>query len=55
LREYLLIDQDRPAVDHFTRRRDAWTKSSATSLASRVSLRCIKVDLPLRETYRGAF
>jgi Uma2 family endonuclease len=55
LREYVLIDQDRPAADHFTRKRDAWTKNSAVSISAQLSLRCVKVEMPLREVYRGVF
>ena len=53
LREYVLIDQQRIVVDHFTRRRDSWTESSAAALSSKVSLRSLKVDLSVREVYRG--
>jgi Uma2 family endonuclease len=55
LREYVVIDQERIAIDHFARRRERWIKSSATSISSKVLLRVIKVDLPVRETYRGVF
>ena len=53
LREYVLIDQQRIVVDHFTRRRDSWIESSAASLSSKVSLRSLKVDLSVRAVYRG--
>ena len=55
LREYLLLDQDRPAADHFTRRRESWTQSTTASISSKVSLGCVKVELSLREVYRGVF
>jgi Uma2 family endonuclease len=53
LREYVLIDQQRIVVDHFTRGRDSWIESSTASLSSKISLRSLKVDLSVREVYRG--
>lgn len=53
LRECVLIDQQHIVVDHFRRRRDSWIESSAAALSSKVSLRSLKVDLSVREVYRG--
>jgi hypothetical protein len=48
-----LINQQRIVVDHFTRRGDSWIESSAASLSSRISLRSLKVELSVRDIYRG--
>ena len=53
LREYVLIDQERVAVQLFTRRRNGWVESSVASLSSKVPLRSLKLDLSAREAYRG--
>jgi Uma2 family endonuclease len=55
LRDYVLIDQDRVAVDHFTRRRERWTKSSIASLSSKVPLHGVTVELSVKDAYRGVF
>jgi Uma2 family endonuclease len=53
VRDYVLIDQDRVAVDHFTRRGTRWAKRSTASLSAKVALRGMAVDLSVKDAYRG--
>jgi Uma2 family endonuclease len=55
LREFVLIDQSRIGIDHFTRAGRGWTKSRYTSPSSRLGLVAGKVELSLKEIYRGVF
>ena len=55
LHDYVLIEQDRVVVEHFTRRRGQWIKSSTASLSGRVALSSLKVQLSVKDAYRGVF
>lgn len=53
LRDYLLIAQDRPAIEHYARSDDRrWSLSLHEGLAERVTLRSIDCSLALTEVYR---
>jgi len=53
LRDYLLIAQDRPAVEHYARGDDRrWSLTLHAGLAERVTLRSIDCSLALAEVYR---
>ena len=52
LREYVLITQDRPSVDHYLRQGDKWLLTPATGLDAVVELPTVGCTLPLREVYR---
>ena len=54
LREYVLVSQDRPAVETFLRRDDGtWTFSSHEGVAAVARLASLEIDLPLAEVYAG--
>jgi len=51
LREYLLIEQDRPSVEHWRRQDDEWQSAEFSSLDDRVELASIDCTLPLAAIY----
>jgi Uma2 family endonuclease len=54
LQEYLLVAQDRPHVEQYTRQADGrWLLSEATGLEALIQLSSLGVDLPLVEVYDG--
>ena len=54
LREYLLIAQDRPHVEQYTRQADGrWLLSEADQLEAVVHLASIRCDLTLADVYEG--
>lgn len=56
LREYVLIEQDRVAVDHFQLKTPSnWASASYSSLADSLSLNVVHVGLPLSDVYRDVF
>jgi Uma2 family endonuclease len=54
LRDYLLVEQDRVAVEYFQRARGSrkWSGQTFAELKQAVSLRGVGCELPLREIYR---
>lgn len=55
LRDYLLIAQDRPLVEHYARGDDGrWSQSVHEGLSASIALRSIGCSLPLAEVYRKA-
>ena len=55
LREYLLVSQDQPLVEHYVRQGDAWVLTEAAGLDNAVDLQAIGCALPLREVYDRVF
>jgi Uma2 family endonuclease len=55
LTDYLLVDQERPRVDHYHRSGDHWALTITTDLAASVSLPGIGCELPLGEIYARVF
>ena len=57
LREYVLVAQDRPRVERYTRRQEAdpneWLLTVATGLDSKLTLPALGLELPLAEIYDG--
>jgi Uma2 family endonuclease len=52
LKDYLLVSQDQPQIDHFTRQADGkWTYEYTTGLSERVYVASIQCTLPLAEVY----
>lgn len=52
LREYVLISQDRPLVEHYVRQgRDQWLLTESSSLEETLVLPSIECQLPLAEIY----
>ncbi len=52
LREYVLIAQDRPSVEHYLRQGEQWLLTAATDLDASVALPTIGCELRLAEVYR---
>ncbi len=52
LREYVLIAQDRPSVEHYLRQGEQWLLTAATDLDASVALPTIGCVLRLAEVYR---
>ncbi len=53
LQEYLLVAQDRVAVDHYTRAENGWLAQDARSLEESVVLACQGVALKLKDIYEN--
>jgi Uma2 family endonuclease len=51
LRHYVLVSQDRPLIEVFTRAGDVWTFSDARGLAAEIRLEAVGVSLRLGEVY----
>ena len=52
LREYVLVSQHRPLVEHYVRQQDgSWSYSSASDLSEAINLPSIDCLLPLSEIY----
>jgi Uma2 family endonuclease len=51
LREYLLVTQDQPGIEHYMRQGDVWILTEATGLEASVPLESIGCALSLREVY----
>lgn len=51
LREYLLVAQDQPSIEHYVRQGDAWLLTEAVGLEAAVPLDSIGCVLSLREIY----
>ena len=51
LREYLLVVQDRPGIERYTRLGDVWILTEAEGLEASVELESIDCVLSLREVY----
>jgi len=51
LRQYVLVSQDRPRIEVFTRQGDFWTYRDASGLVASVRLDAIDCTLALREVY----
>jgi len=51
LEQYVLVNQDMPRVEVYTRERDVWTYSDAEGLDSTIRLKTIDCTLALRDVY----
>jgi Uma2 family endonuclease len=51
LRDYVLIAQDRPLVECFSRQGDQWTIAAASDLGETIRLTALDVSLVLEEVY----
>jgi Uma2 family endonuclease len=51
LREYVLVAQDRPYVERYTRQNDGWLLTEAAGLDSALELATVEARLPLVELY----
>ena len=51
LREYVLVSQDRPRIEHFLRHDQVWEFSAVDGLDATVSFPSVDVSIPLRDIY----
>ncbi|MBD2187637.1 Uma2 family endonuclease [Pseudanabaena mucicola] len=51
--EYLLIRQDRPFVERYTKQLNGWLFSDFNGLEDSISLESIKIELAMTKIYRG--
>jgi Uma2 family endonuclease len=52
LREYLLVSQEEPKIEHYLRLDDgSWKLTEAAGLEATLRLPSLEIDLPLREVY----
>ncbi|MDJ0796737.1 MAG: Uma2 family endonuclease [Calothrix sp. MO_167.B12] len=52
-REYLLVEQDEPFVERYSKQAEGWLLSDFNSLEQSIFLESVKVELPMVEIYRG--
>lgn len=51
--EYLLVEQDEPFVERYSKQAEGWLLSDFSSLEVSISLDSVSIDLPMAEIYRG--
>jgi Uma2 family endonuclease len=51
--EYLLVEQDEPFVERYTKQTQGWLLSDFNNLEQSISLESVGVELPIAEIYRG--
>jgi Uma2 family endonuclease len=51
--EYLLVEQDEPFVERYTKQAQGWLLSDFNNLQQSIPLESIGVELPITEIYRG--
>lgn len=51
--EYLLVEQDEPFVERYTKQTQGWLLSEFKGLEVSISLESVGVELPMAEIYRG--
>lgn len=51
LREYLLVSQDQPFIEHYVRQQEAWVLTDSEGLDAVVDMEAIGCKLALREVY----
>ncbi|OCQ94174.1 hypothetical protein BCD64_05240 [Nostoc sp. MBR 210] len=51
--EYLLVEQDEPFVEKYTKQTQGWLLSDFKGLEGSIALESVGVDLPIAEIYRG--
>ncbi len=53
LTDYLLIAQDQPLVEHFSKQTDGWVMQDADKLSGKIKLKTLKMTLALTDLYDG--
>ncbi len=53
LTDYLLIAQDQPLVEHFSKQTDGWVMQDADKLSGKIKLKTLKMTFALTELYDG--
>jgi Uma2 family endonuclease len=51
--EYLLVEQDEPFVERYSKQAQGWLLSDFNDLEQSISLESVGVELPIAEIYRG--
>lgn len=51
--EYLLVEQDEPFVERYSKQVQGWLLSDFNGLEKSISLELIGIELPMVEIYRG--
>jgi Uma2 family endonuclease len=51
--EYLLVEQDEPFVERYSKQAQGWLLSDFNGLEQSISLDSVGVELPMAEIYRG--
>jgi Uma2 family endonuclease len=51
LQEYVMIDQDRPYVEHYRRDGHFWVLETLDSLRAKLNLRMMKAEIPVKNLY----
>jgi Uma2 family endonuclease len=51
--EYLLVEQDEPFIEKYSKQSQGWLLSDFNDLEKSISLESIGVELPIAEIYRG--
>ncbi|WP_017315983.1 Uma2 family endonuclease [Mastigocladopsis repens] len=52
-REYLLVEQDEPFVERYSKQTQGWLLSEFNGLEGAISLESVGMELPMAEIYRG--
>ncbi len=53
LQDYVLVTQDAPQVERFSRQGDQWLYAAYKNLESRLPLPALGIEVPLKEIYEG--
>jgi Uma2 family endonuclease len=51
--EYLLVEQDEPFVERYSKQAQGWLLSDSNGLEGAISLESVGIELPITEIYRG--
>ena len=51
--EYLLVEQDEPFVERYSKQAEGWLLSDFSGLEVSISLDSVSIELPMAEIYRG--
>ncbi|NMG08761.1 Uma2 family endonuclease [Brasilonema sp. UFV-L1] len=51
--EYLLVEQDEPFIERYSKQAQGWLLSDFNSLEGSISLESVGIELPIAEIYRG--
>ncbi|MEH1997285.1 MAG: Uma2 family endonuclease [Nostoc sp.] len=51
--EYLLVEQNEPFVERYTKQAEGWLLSDFSGLELSISLDLVSIELPMAEIYRG--
>ncbi|RAM52368.1 MAG: Uma2 family endonuclease [Hapalosiphonaceae cyanobacterium JJU2] len=51
--EYILVEQDEPFVERYSKQAQGWLLSDSNGLEGAISLESVGIELPITEIYRG--